>query len=203
MKKFHLNRVLTFLIFLLFSTILVDSFPCPSECICKPTDTIDEDFTRMSYIIDCTNVKLNNNKLIYQAQTWSILEDKKVDDLDDDIINDYVISIDLSNSLSLKQFNNQTIQLTDFSYLIQSLSLTNQAKNFLLESNSFNSDLYQNLKILNLSSCCQQIPIQCPQLFYPLKKLQVLDLSGSDMYKSCLDTSGKLSFSRFRLIVLI
>jgi hypothetical protein len=149
----------------------------------------------MSYIIDCKNVILNNQKLIYHAQSWSILEDKIIDDdQDDDTINDYIISIDLSNSSSLKQFNNKTIQLTGFSFLIQSLSLTNQSINFLLQSNSFHSSLYQNLKILNLSSCCQKIPIQCPQIFYPLNKLEVLDLSGSDMYTSCLNTPGKLSF---------
>ena len=62
-----------------FTSTIVDSFPCPSECICKPTDTIDDDFTRMSYIINCTHVTLNNNKLIYHAQPWSILEDKIVD----------------------------------------------------------------------------------------------------------------------------
>jgi hypothetical protein len=144
----------------------------------------------MSYIIDCKNVLLNDNKLIYNAQSWSIFEDKIVDDQDDDTINDYIISIDLSNSLSLKEFTNKTIQLTGFSFLIQSLSLTNQSKNFFLQSNSFNSILYQNLKILNLSSCCQQVPNQCPQLFSPLNKLEVLDLSGSDMYKSCLNTPG-------------
>ncbi len=57
------------------------------------------------------------------------------------------------------------------------------------------------LKILNLSSCCKQIPKECQQLFRPLYNLQVLDLSGSDMYKSCLDTPGKLSFcfSKFRI----
>jgi len=182
-------------IFLLFCTLtIVDLFPCPSECICKPTDTTDDDdFTRMSYIIDCTNVTLNNNTLIYHAQPWSILEDKIVDNEDDDTTNDYMISIDLSNSKLLKQFNNKTIQLTGFSFSIQSLSLTSQSKDFLLKPNAFNSILYENLQILNLSSCCQQVPIQCPQLFRPLNKLEVLDLSGSDMYKSCLNTLGKLS----------
>jgi hypothetical protein len=154
---------------------------------------IDEDFIRMTYIIDCQNTILNNNKLIYHAQSGSILEDKIVDDQDDDLLNDYIISIDLSNISSLKYFNNKTIQLTGFSFVIQSLSLTNQSKDFLLKSNSFNSILYENLKILNLSSCCQQIPIQCPQLFRSLNKLEVLDLSGSDMYKTCLNTPGKIS----------
>jgi hypothetical protein len=193
MKKFHPNPILIILILFLFFLTIINCFPCPSECICKPTDILDEDFTRMSYTIDCTNVILNNNQLVYHAQSWSILEDKIVDDEDDDTINDYIISIDLSNSSLLKQFDNKTIQLTGFSYLIQSLSLTNQSKNFLLQSNSFNSILYQNLKLLNLSSCCQQIPIQCPQLFLPLNKLEILDLSESDMYKSCLNTPSKFS----------
>jgi len=193
MKKFHPNPILIILILFLFFLTIINCFPCPSECICKPTDILDEDFTRMSYTIDCTNVILNNNQLVYHAQSWSILEDKIVDDQDDDIINDYIISIDLSNSSLLKQFDNKTIQLTGFSYLIQSLSLTNQSKNFLLQSNAFNSILYQNLKLLNLSSCCQQIPTQCPQLFLPLNKLEILDLSGSDMYKSCLNTPSKFS----------
>jgi hypothetical protein len=193
MKKFHPNPILIILILFLFFLTIINCFPCPSECICKPTDILDEDFTRMSYTIDCTNVILNNNQLVYHAQSWSILEDKIVDDEDDDTINDYIISIDLSNSSLLKQFDNKTIQLTGFSYLIQSLSLTNQSKNFLLQSNAFNSILYQNLKLLNLSSCCQQIPIQCPQLFLPLNKLEILDLSESDMYKSCLNTPSKFS----------
>ena len=49
---------------------------------------------------------------------------------DDDISNDYSISIDLSNSLLLKQFNNKTIQLTGFYFSIQSLSLASQSKYF-------------------------------------------------------------------------
>ncbi len=180
---------------LLLSLTTVYSIPCPSECICKPTDMNDVDFTRMSYIIDCSNKSLNNDKLIYQAEEWSINEDKIVSDNDDDSITDYVISIDLSNSL--KKFTKETIQLTGFSFIIQSLSLTNQPKNFLLDSNSFNSPLYQDLKLLNLSSCCKQIPKECQQIFQPLKKLQVLDLSGSDMYKTCLNTPGKINANFF------
>ncbi|CAF0757645.1 unnamed protein product [Adineta steineri] len=152
----------------------------------------------MTYTIDCSNVVLNDNKLIYHAQPWTILEDK-IDD--DETINDYTISIDLSNSSSFKQFNNKTIQLTGFSFSIHSLSLTNQPKQFQLDSNAFNSLLYQNLQILNLSSCCQQIPVQCPELFRPLNKLEVLDLSGSDMYKSCLNTPNTIS-STLRDLIL-
>ncbi len=191
MKKLHFNPILIFLIYLLHSLTFINCFPCPSECICKPTDMIDEDYKQMSYIIDCTNVILNNNKLIYQAQSWSIDKDIINNDPDDQANNDYIISIDLSNSSSLKEFNNQTIELSSFSFTIRSLLLTNQPKNFLLQSNSFNSNLYQNLKILNLSSCCQQVPTDCPQLFRSLNQLEQLDLSGSNMYKSCLNTTGK------------
>lgn len=155
----------------------------------------------MSYIIDCKDITLNNNKLQYHAETWSIFEDKITDDQDDNNINDYMISIDLSNSLLLKEFNNKTIQLTGFSYQISSLSLTNQSKDFLLQLNSFNSNIYQNLKILNLSSCCQQIPNQCPQIFSPLNKLEVLDLSQSDMYKTCLNTPSKLIYLSIKFIL--
>jgi hypothetical protein len=144
----------------------------------------------MSYLIDCTNISLNNDKLIYEAEQWSINEDKIINDGDDDSDNDYIIAIDLSKSLSLKKFTNQTIRLTNFSFSLQSLSLTNQGKNFMLNLNSFYSSLYQDLKVLNLSSCCKQIPKDCDEIFRPLNKLQVLDLSGSDMYKTCLDTPG-------------
>jgi hypothetical protein len=186
MGKFRIQSI-----FLFLYLTLVQSYPCPPECICKPTDTTDFDFTRMNYIIDCQNVSLNNTKLIYQAEPWSILEDTIVDDDDDDdTTNDYIISIDLSNSLSLKQFNNKTIQLSGYSFIIQSLSLTSQSENFILESNAFDSTLYQNLKTLNLSSCCQQIPTECPQILRPLNKLRVLDLSGSELYKTCLNTLG-------------
>jgi hypothetical protein len=194
MKKLHRNHILICLIFLFVFLPIINCFPCPPECICVPTGLNEDGFTRMNYIIDCTNVTLNNNKLIYQAPSWSILEDKNIEDEDDDINTEYMISIDLSNSSSLKQFNNQAIQLTGFSFSIQSLSLTSQSKTFALQPNAFSSSLYQDLKILNLSSCCQQIPTECPQLFRPLKKLQVLDLSGSNMYKTCLDTPGRLSF---------
>ena len=143
--------------------------------------------------MDCTNISLKNDKLIYQAEQWSINEDKfGNDDPDDDASFDYIISIDLSNSLSLKTFTNKTIELTDFSFQLQSLSLTNQPKNFILTLNSFYSSIYDNLKLLNLSSCCKQIPKNCEEIFRPLKKLETLDLSGSNMYKTCLDTPGNL-----------
>jgi hypothetical protein len=135
----------------------------------------DVDFTRMSYLIDCSSQVFNNDQLSYRADEWSINEDRIVNnDDDDDSIKDYIISIDLSNSLSLKTF-------------------TNQPESFLLQSNSFNSPLYKNLKLLNLSSCCQQISNEYSQIFRPLNKLQILDLSGSDMYKTCLSTPGMTS----------
>jgi len=193
---------------LLLSLTMVYSMPCPSKCICKPADMYDVDFIRMSYLIDCSNKSLNNDKLIYQAEEWSINEDKIVNDDDDndDSIKDYIISIDLSNSLSIKKFTSKTIQLTGFSFSIQSLSLTNQPKNFLLTSDSFNSTLYENLKVLNLSSCCKNIQKECQQLFRPLYKLQVLDLSGSNMYKTCLDTPGIINanfLSRIYMLRLV
>ncbi|CAF5086155.1 unnamed protein product, partial [Rotaria sp. Silwood1] len=179
---------ITSIFILLSSLTIIHSFPCPPECICKPTDIDNVDFTRMAYLINCSNIFLNNQQLIYEAQQWSINEDKIIDDDSNDLENDYIISIDLSNSLSLKQFTNKTIQLTKFSYSIQSLSLSNQGKNFILNSNAFYSSIYENVKILNLSSCCKQIPNDCQEIFRPLKNLQVLDLSGSDMYKTCLNT---------------
>ena len=191
MKKFHLTLILIFVINLNFQSLPIDCFPCPSNCLCKPTDIIDEDFKRMSYLIDCRNVLLDEKKLIHQAQSWSISQDILTDDSDDLTNTDYIISIDLSNSTSLKEFTNQTIVLSNFSYSITSLSLASQSNDFILQVNSFQSSFYQNLKILNLSSCCQQIPPDCPQLFRSLNRLELLDLSGSDMYKTCLNTSGK------------
>lgn len=197
MKKFHLTLFVIFFINLHFQFRLIDCFPCPSNCLCKPTDIIDEDFKRMSYLIDCQNIPLDQGKLIHQAQSWSISQDILTDDVDDSTTTDYLISIDLTNSTSLKEFTNQTIVLTNYSYLITSLSLASQSNDFVLQGNSFQSSLYQNLKILNLSSCCQQIPSDCPQLFRSLNQLELLDLSGSDMYKTCLNTPGKpiLSFN--------
>ncbi len=137
---------------------------------------------------------LFDEKLICQAKQWSINEYKNSnDDRDVDASVDYLISINLSNSLSLKKFTNKTIELTDFSFSLQSLSLTNQPKNFMLTLNSFYSSIYADLKLLNLSSCCQQIPKNCGEIFRPLNKLEILDLSGSNMYKTCLDTPGNFS----------
>ncbi len=197
----HTKKMFLSSIFLLIiSSTIVYSFPCPRECICKPTDIIDMGFTRMFYLIDCSNVSLNNDQLVYQAEQWSINQDKldRGDDSDEDgySTNDYAISIDLSNSLSLKNFSKKTIQLTGFSFFIQNLSLSNQANKITLNPNSFDLSIYENLQILNLSSCCKQIPKQCQQLFRPLNKLEILDLSGSDMYKTCLNTPGMLSYRR-------
>ncbi|CAF4110635.1 unnamed protein product, partial [Rotaria sp. Silwood2] len=188
-------------IFILLSSLtIINSFPCPPECICKPTDINDIDFPRMSYLMNCSNIFLNNQQLIYEAQEWSINDDEITND-DDGSINNYIISIDLSNSLSLKQFTNNTIQLTKFSYVIESLSLSNQGKKFILNSNSFYSFIYENLKILNLSSCCKQIPNECQKIFRPLRKLEVLDLSESDMYKTCLNTPDTISSKLHDLIL--
>lgn len=186
MKKMFVNSIIV----LLFSLTIIHTFPCPPRCICKPSKTNDVDFTRMSYLIDCTNASLNDEKLIYEAEEWSINEDRAAAANDDDSVKDYVISIDLSKSLSLKKFTNDTIRLSNFSYAIKSLSLTNEADEFILDSNSFYSPLYNNLNTLNLSSCCKQIPKDCPQVLRPLQELQVLDLSGSNLYKTCLSTPG-------------
>lgn len=173
---------------------MIKSFPCPPECICRPTDMIDVDFAQMTYIIDCSNVPLNDNKLSYSAESWTINEDKITDNDDnddEDLTNSYRIFLDLTNSSSLRDFHSQTIELTGFTFSIGSLSLASQSDKFILQSNAFNSSIFQNLKLLNLSSCCRQIPIECPQLFSPLEKLEILDLSGSDMFKNCLDKQGK------------
>ncbi len=178
----------------LFTFKIVHSIPCPLECICKPMDMNDMDFTRMAYRMDCSSQLLNNDRLVYHADEWTINEDRIVNDDDDDnSVKDYIISIDLSNLLSVNKFTSRTIELTGFSFLLQSLSLTNQPESFLLETNSFDSPLYTNLKLLNLSSCCQQIPNDCSQIFRPLNQLQILDLSGSEMYKTCLSTPGMTS----------
>ena len=178
-------------IFLLF-VALIDAFPCPPECICQPLDMIDVDFTRMTYTMDCSHASFNDSRLVYRAEPWSVHEDKVVDnDEDDEPNNDYIISIDLSNASGLTSFNNRTIELTGFSFRLQSLAVTSQSTEFILQSNAFNSSLFDNLKVLNLSSCCRQIPIECQRLFAPLSKLEVLDLSGSDMYKNCLDKPGQ------------
>lgn len=174
-------------LYILLSFPLISSMPCPSECICQPIDIVDVDFTRMSYRMECS---LTTHRLVYRAEEDSINEEKMINDDLNDGINDYVISLDLSNSTSIRQFTSDTIQLTDFSYSIQSLSLTNQPNSFRLHANCFNSPIYANLKVLNLSSCCQQIPNECPQLFQPLTQLQILDLSGSNLYKTCFSNTG-------------
>ena len=172
---------------------MIDGFPCPMECICKPGDSNDFDFTAMSFTIDCSGVPLTNNRLFMKAEPWAIREEKilGINDDDDESTDGYTISIDLTNSSTLKSFNRQTIQFKGFSFFIESLSLTSQSNKFILESNAFNDSQFRNLRTLNLSNCCQQIPIECPQLFSPLNKLEILDLSGSDMYKHCLDRPGK------------
>lgn len=179
---------------LLLSLTIVYSYPCPPECICKPIDISDAYFTRISYVINCANVSLKNEQLVYSAERWTINEDKAFDIDDPDAAVDYVLSIDLSNSSSLKEFTNKTIKLSKFQYVLHSLSLANQGNEFTLSSNSFSSPMYQNLKILNLSSCCIKVPEQCPKIFRPLQELQTLDLSGSDMYKTCLNTPGIFVF---------
>ena len=189
MKK---TSITSFYILLFFFTSTCP-FPCPPECICESGDMNNDDFLRISYLIDCTNASLNNQQLIYEAEEWSRNQDILFDD--DYFIANYAVTVDLSNSMSLKRFTNQTIQFTNFSYIIRSLSLTNQRKDFILDSNSFYSPLYENLKILNLSSCCKRIPEACQQIFRRLENLRVLDLSGSDMYKYCLNTAGILHFT--------
>ena len=181
-------------LYLLLLFPMIFSMPCPLECRCQAIDMIDVDFTRMAYLMDCSNQFRTTHRLIYRAEDESIKERKITNDDGNDSITDYVISIDLSNATSIKQFTSDTIQLTNFSYSIQSLSLTNQPKSFHLHSNSFDSPIYQNLKFLNLSSCCQKIPDDCPQLFQPLTQLEILDLSGSNLYKTCFATAGKSSY---------
>ena len=183
-------RTLSFLSIVLSSLTIVSSFPCPPECICEPSAMIDVDFTRMRYAMHCGNLSSNDGQLIYNAEPWSIADDTILDDDDDDFTNEYQISIDLAHAASLERFDHRTIQFTGFSFTIESLSLANQSGNFSLVPNAFNSSIYQTLHCLNLSSCCQKIPTDCQRLFSPLKKLRVLDLSGSAMYRSCLGTPG-------------
>lgn len=165
--------------------------PCPLECRCQAIDMFDVDFTRLSYLMDCSNQFRTNDRLIYRAEDDSIKEGKIITDDSNESTVDYVISLDLSNATSIKQFTCETVQLTNFSFSIRTLALTNQPKSFHLHSNAFNAPIYQNLKLLNLSACCQNIPNDCSQLFQPLTQLEILDLSGSNLYKTCFATSGK------------
>ncbi|CAF1293138.1 unnamed protein product, partial [Didymodactylos carnosus] len=137
-------------------------------------------------------------------------DDDDDDDDGDDIRKDYSISLDLSRT-GIKTFTNLTIQLTGFSHQIQTLSLTSFNTNYLywkynktnvrkylmedgqpgimIDQYAFNSYLFSNLIKLNLSYCCDEDenPFDkiCPNLFKSLKKLETLDMSGSDMYKVC------------------
>lgn len=157
-------------------------------------DTTDVSFARLSYLIDCSDMALNDGKLAHTAEDWSLDADHSISNNDDSDINtDYAISIDLSNSVALKKFTDKSIDLRGFSYSLRSLSLANQGAKFLLAPDAFTSPIYENLQVLNLTNCCKQIPKRCPQLFKPLDKLQVLDLSGSEFYRTCLDTPGKPS----------
>ena len=190
------------LLLLCLALPMFDAFPCPPECICKPMTMNDVAFTRMSYLIDCRNVSLPENRLAFQAQPWSIEVDRvSYDDDEDNPTNDYLISIDLSDSSSLNTFTSRSIELTGFLYNLRSLSLTSQSKQFLLQPNAFNASMYEHVKTLNLSSCCKQIPNQCAQLLRPLKRLELLDLSNSDMYKTCLQTPGKWTNTLARFLV--
>ena len=183
---------LTVMFIVFFSPTVTNGFPCPSECICRPMAMADVDFTRMSYLIDCSRVSLNQSQLIYSAQPWSIDSDQLTEQSDDDdSTHDYAIAIDLSDSKSLKDFTGDSIRFTGFTYSIQSLSLTSQSKQFSLDANTFNSSLYQDLRVLNLSSCCKHTPNRCEQLLRPLQKLQSLDLSHSNLYQTCLGTPGR------------
>ena len=171
---------------------MLDAFPCPSSCICQPSMMDDVAFTRMSYLINCRNVSLPESRLTFQAQPWSVEADRiSTDEDEDNPSNDYAISIDLSDSVSLKKFTERSIELTGFNYILQSLSLTSQSQQFLLAPNAFNASIYEHVRTLNLSSCCKQTPSQCDQLLTPLKNLVLLDLSNSDLYKTCLQTTGK------------
>lgn len=179
--------------FLLLSTL--NAFPCPSECLCKANDFTDVDFVRMSFTIDCSGVPLSKDQLVLSADPSTIFENRPRDNDDpDEKPVDYVISIDLTNSKSLEKFDSQTIQLTGFTSELRSLSLANQLKQFQLVNNAFDRKIYSNLEVLNLSSCCQQIPSQCSNLFSPLKNLRRLDLSDSSMYKTCLNNPGNASY---------
>lgn len=179
-----LSMKFVILLFLLFS--IVRSIPCPSQCICKSLDTTDDndDSDQISYLMDCSNQSFPDGKLIYEAEKWSI------DQIHIDTTNSYVLSIDFSKSLSTKTFTSDAIQLTGFSYSLENLYLTNQDKKFALAPNPFDSQIYSNIKFLNLSTCCHQIPENCASIFRPLRNLETLDLSHSDLYKTCLQSTG-------------
>lgn len=174
--------------FIIFSN--VNSLPCPSQCICKPLDSVDDEFNRITYLMDCSNRSFTDGKLIYQADKWSIDQDRFADELNLQPLNFYSLSIDFSKSLSTKIFTSDTIQLTGFSYSLENLHLTSQSQDFTLTVHTFDSQMYSNVKFLNLSMCCHRIPENCAAVFRPLKQLQILDLSHSNMYKTCLQTPG-------------
>ncbi|CAF1178918.1 unnamed protein product [Adineta ricciae] len=188
-------RTSLFVLFISSMTILY-AIPCPRECLCKPLEPL-------SYQMDCTKVEFKSNTFIYRAEQWEIDSDKTSEDVDDEeTLESYTLSIDLSNSTSLKKFTNQTIDFTGFKFVIQSLSLANQQGPCIITSNSFKSSIYETLNALNLSfTCTKQIPNDCPEIFRPLKKLQTLDLSGSDMYKTCLNKPDTFSYIFDHLIL--
>ncbi|CAF0792487.1 unnamed protein product [Adineta ricciae] len=153
--------------------------------------------------MDCTKAEFKSNKFIYRAEQWEIDSDKTSEDVDDEeTLESYTLSIDLSNSTSVKKFTNQTIDFTGFKFVIQSLSLANQPGPCIITSNSFKSSIYETLNALNLSSTCtKQIPSDCPEIFRPLKNLRTLDLSGSNMYKTCLNKPDTFSYIFNHLIL--
>lgn len=171
--------------------LLTNGVPCPDQCICRSDNMNEFLSTRISYTIDCTNAKLDHNELVINGELWSTEDEIIVKDIDPGEMNQpYFLSIVLRNSSNLKSFDRETIKPKGFRYVIQSLSISSLSDRFVLEPKAFDGGLFNELLVLNLSSCCRKIPIECSRLFEPLQNLVSLDLSGSDMYKNCLDRSG-------------
>ena len=123
-------------IFLLPTT---EAFPCPKECICKSNDIDSNNAIRMSYLINCTDAIFAGAKLSFTADASLINEIHMHDDPDDDIHNDYIISLDLSNSNSLENFNENSVELKNFSFFIHTLTLTSRDQRFSIDQNAFRS----------------------------------------------------------------
>ncbi|CAF1017249.1 unnamed protein product [Didymodactylos carnosus] len=213
-------------LFISLSHSLHEPLPCPDECLCKALNTPIDALTQTEYSIDCSATTLNklvyNAPLRIGGADIPNDGESEDQDEDDGAQKDYLISLDLSNT-AIKIFSNQTVKLTGFSHQIQALSLTSFNTNYLywkyhtinvrkhlmedeqpgimIDPYAFNSSLLTNIKSLNLSYCCDEdenpFDTICPYLFKPLSKLETLDMSGSDMYKVCLNTPGMIQFNHF------
>lgn len=184
-------KLFYFLVFF-FLVEQIDGFPCPAECFCRAVDDQQLDhFVRISYLIDCSNSSFPTDRFRFSADLSSINEFRIGEDRDDPSNKFYVISIDLSDSSSLANFAQNSIEIDGFPFVLTNLSLTSVNQSFSIATNAFAANIFKHLKHLNLSSCCRKVPLDCHKLFSPLKNLVSIDLSGSNLYQFCLNDSGR------------